>query len=157
MAVHDTTRHVVLFTAGLGCHSCADSDAPTSAAAAVGAGQDHMATCARGTSPITSSHYHILTLSHPHTITSSHYHILTLSHPHILTLSQGLSVGVGVLVHSAISHFPFLTSPLSSLLLSLAGDAVSAQQVWQLLASLQYFTEPVPVKAMGHQVHVHAV
>lgn len=65
---------------------------------------------------------------------------------------QGLSAGVGVLLTSALSHFPFLTSPLSSLLLSLAADEVSAGHVLQFLSSLTYFTEQLPNREIGRQV-----
>lgn len=64
-------------------------------------------------------------------------------------------MGVGVLVSSALSHFPVLSSPLSSLLRSLAGDEVSAGHVWRLMATLTQFTEQVPVREMGKQVHMH--
>ncbi|CAI8013266.1 Nucleoporin NUP188 [Geodia barretti] len=80
---------------------------------------------------------------------------LTLTHPplRLQFWDQGLSVGVGLLVNSSLSHFPS-SSSLTSLLLSLAGDQVSAGHVWQLLASLPRFTEKLPHREIGTQVKV---
>ena len=69
---------------------------------------------------------------------------------------QGLSSGTGLLLSSALAHFPWASSSLSALLLSLAGDQVSAGQVCRLLLSLSGFTEQLPHREMGNQVgHTH--
>ena len=65
------------------------------------------------------THYHILTLSHPHTITSSHYHILTLSHPHTITTSHYHYL---TLIHVHVpsrQHYIIVTSHHHTLTLSL--------------------------------------
>lgn len=98
-----------------------------------------------------------LTLTHPplrlqfwEQVGGSPYQLVS---PTLLPPSpQGLSAGVGVLLSSALSHFPFLTSPLSSLLLSLAGDEVSAGHVLHFMSSLTYFTEQLPNREIGRQV-----